>query len=477
MQRLIAAVLVVFCTLAAAAQPASTDLLDRVYAAVKKADPNGKYDGKLYSYSTTNALTGDWLWQTPKVWGARPNEVVPYGHYGNALATDLSKIIGNATSTVDISTLYPAPDGFFQGNIVAGLKGAMAKGHHLTVRILVGHFTDRFDATTYLSNLRKDIGLPDKGSLSIYAAGQKVGIKTWNHSKIVSVDGRVAIVGGHNLWPVDVLGPQPVHDLSMRVSGPAAAAADKFLDVLWAHVCYWNGHGVYPNYSRHWQTGRDTIDNTCLSTLVLPAPIKPGSVAVLGVARAPGVVPDGGDLANPSDAAMIAAFEAATKSIKISQQDLVLGTYSPRVVVALAQALERNVNIEVVLTNYMAKAGNGGLLAYSTGATRTMAIELMRLAMKHHTKLHDGEISRRLRNKFHIYTLRFGPADAIKWDNGFPFANHAKMFVIDDRLFYIGSSNLYPADHEEYGYFVQDAVATKTLLNEYWNPMWRWSAR
>jgi len=46
---------------------------------------------------------------------------------------------------------------------------------------------------------------------------------SWNHAKIISVDGREALVGGHNLYSRDYLVDDPVHDLSMRISGPAAA--------------------------------------------------------------------------------------------------------------------------------------------------------------------------------------------------------------------------------------------------------------
>ena len=60
---------------------------------------------------------------------------------------------------------------------------------------------------------------------------------SWNHAKIVSVDGVEALVGGHNMWPADYLVDDPVHDLSMRVHGPAAASAAHYADRLWDYVC------------------------------------------------------------------------------------------------------------------------------------------------------------------------------------------------------------------------------------------------
>ena len=49
------------------------------------------------------------------------------------------------------------------------------------------------------------------------------------------VDGREALVGGHNLWTEDYLLDDPVHDLSMQVRGPAAASASRFADRLWQY--------------------------------------------------------------------------------------------------------------------------------------------------------------------------------------------------------------------------------------------------
>ena len=60
---------------------------------------------------------------------------------------------------------------------------------------------------------------------------------SWNHSKIIAIDGAEAMVGGHNLWAQDYLMNEPVSDLSMHVKGPAAASAVRFIDRLWEYVC------------------------------------------------------------------------------------------------------------------------------------------------------------------------------------------------------------------------------------------------
>jgi hypothetical protein len=72
-----------------------------------------------------------------------------------------------------------------------------------------------------------------------------------------------------------------------------------------------------------------------------------------------------------------------------------------------------------------------------------------------------------------LATVRNGPAD--KWQDGKPFANHAKLVEVDDTAFYIGSENVYPAGLQELGVIVQSTAAAATLRSEYIDPMIKWS--
>ncbi|MFY9820215.1 MAG: phospholipase D-like domain-containing protein [Thermoanaerobaculia bacterium] len=459
------------------------EYLDALNAAIKKADPNGKYNGSLYHYSTANALPRGWLEHTPKAWGKRPEEVVPFAH-SEFFADHIREVISGAEQSVDLSTLYPEPDGYFAGSIEAGLKALAKKGKPITVRILLGNTpAGNFHAVRYLEILRNILKAEPNGKLTIYAGGQRSGAGTWNHSKIVAADGKEAIVGGHNLWPLDYLGAQPVHDVSMRVQGPAAAGAQRFLDLMWKNVCDWNGKGTWPNYSYRWKQGSDAIVQECAPALNPAGDSNPGQVQILGVARAAtGVIPEGGDIANPSDVAMLAAMDAAKKSIKLSQQDMLyrlpqIGECTTLIpykgwypgYLALARAIGRGVDVQVVVTTWNAKAGNNGT-KYSNCITRDEVISYLRGAIRD-LRIPDGD--KLLHKHFSIATLRFGPGK--EWRNGYAFANHAKMMIIDDKLFYIGSSNFYSADLQEYGYFVEDAFAGTQLQTDYWDPLWRWS--
>jgi murine toxin len=56
---------------------------------------------------------------------------------------------------------------------------------------------------------------------------------TWNHSKIIAVDGAEALVGGHNLNMDLFRSYPPVHDVSVVVHGAAARGSQLFLNEMW----------------------------------------------------------------------------------------------------------------------------------------------------------------------------------------------------------------------------------------------------
>lgn len=56
---------------------------------------------------------------------------------------------------------------------------------------------------------------------------------TWNHAKIVAMDGAEALAGGHNLNMDLFRSYPPVHDVSVVVHGEAAYGSQAFLDEMW----------------------------------------------------------------------------------------------------------------------------------------------------------------------------------------------------------------------------------------------------
>ena len=53
--------------------------------------------------------------------------------------------------------------------------------------------------------------------------------------------------------------------------------------------------------------------------------------------------------------------------------------------------------------------------------------------------------------------------------------NHAKIMIVDDELYVVGSDNLYPGFLSEFNFLIEGKQAVDKLLNSYWNPLWKYS--
>ena len=151
--------------------------------------------------------------------------------------------IAGARQTVDISTLAPFPNGGYQEAIVAGLRESAQKGNQLKVRIMVGAapiYHSTVIPSSYRDELLAKLGPAAAGNITLNVASMTTS-KTafsWNHSKLVVVDGSSVITGGVNSWKDDYLETShPVSDVDLALSGPAAGSAGRYLDSLWDWTC------------------------------------------------------------------------------------------------------------------------------------------------------------------------------------------------------------------------------------------------
>jgi hypothetical protein len=55
--------------------------------------------------------------------------------------------------------------------------------------------------------------------------------------------------------------------------------------------------------------------------------------------------------------------------------------------------------------------------------------------------------------------------------------NHAKFYMVDEEICYVGSDNLYPNYNTEFGYLIEagDDGALESLLRNYWSKVWLYS--
>ena len=457
----------------AAAMPAAADYTSTLYDFLRTY--YAPLEGRAYMLTRDNALEPNWLLQTPNVWG-RPADQVPK-NAGGFVADHVRSLIANATTFVDITSLVPFPTGRFEDAVRDGLVALAQSNRRVTVRILVGWYPDPrgVNQSEYLQRIVAPLRSMKTGNITVYVGAQRkdqVAWGGWNHAKMVAVDGQRVLLGGENLWNDDYLDIAPVHDLNLALRGSFVFGMHRFADILWKNACTYATARWKPVY---WRSGMtQPYEYGCLPGNPLQQTGGPGNLQVLGAGRLAGLE---GAPNNPADAAMAFALGSSTSTIRMAQQDLGMpaGLYWAPAMQAIARALVVKQHVYIVLTNDGAKAGPGGA-SYTTGVSIASTAEEIRRWVRLQSKAPSGDaLTNLLCSNLHLAPLRFGPSD--KWPNGFTFANHAKFFMVDDKVFYVGSENLYPSDLQEYGVFIGNADVIKQVREQYWDKLWQYASR
>ena len=398
------------------------------------------------------------------------------GH-SDAFYDDIYRVIAGAQQLVDIASLE-APDGRFEAAVRNALTFLATSGRNVRVRVLYGAVPLRMRETTeVLATLVRDI--PPGAPITVGVGAYRDTVVSWNHTKLIAADGQVAIAGGHNMWTQHYLQQAPVHDISLRLTGSAAADASRFVDELWQYVCFPGPNlGAVASASDFPGTTHECDDPFAhLADATIAAGAGTTPVITVGKLGAPpeGTLDEGED-------AILALLDAAQTQLRLSLQDIGPvgdGAEWPAPYLrALVAALARGVDVELVLSNMNAFPGGlmAGSASYSNGWTPLdVAHQLVAFADAHPETAGGADIRAAVCARLHATTLRQGPEDV--WPDGTGMANHAKLVIADDAAFYLGSQNWYPAQLSELGFIVDDAGATRQLLDGYYTPLWTASVR
>jgi phosphatidylserine/phosphatidylglycerophosphate/cardiolipin synthase-like enzyme len=227
----------------------------------------------------------------------------------------------------------PASATRFLGAVRDALDELARTGRPIEVRLLIGQYPpEGSDAAGLLSTLTANVrAMPEaRLTLSVAALRSCTALDpcdsfSWPHARFIAVDGRTALVGGHNLWSEDYLIDAPVHDLSMRVKGPAATSVSRFADRLWLFVCTHHGK----EQAVQWASFPGDLSAPCPASLAPVEHARSDGLPILAVGRlAAGITTD---FANQSELARDLMLGSARQSIFISQQDFgfTLGRAAP----------------------------------------------------------------------------------------------------------------------------------------------------
>jgi phosphatidylserine/phosphatidylglycerophosphate/cardiolipin synthase-like enzyme len=489
--------------------------------------------GRTWNVSHDNRLVGDWLVQTPvqSIYGVPGSELIvaapcttncdaDFGRqrcstqadctgggvcravsatvkapgeaatklcvgHSDALYEQMYELMISGERFVDVTSLTP-PDGAFEAAVRNALTYLSKKPNPPQVRLLFAAYPHPMavNTNTVLKSLVRDIAATSNINVFVGAFRSSDLPFSWNHSKTIAVDGKDALVGGHNMWTKHYLSIDPVHDVSMRVRGTAAADAQRFGNEMWRYTCdnmTWSTWLTFSVWSNQFTRGK--ISTGCPKPFDLTPPEGPSSTTIISVGRlGTGIVADG----NQTDVAVRALIRSARRTLRISQQDIgpvrapvvrvPLNGWPDADIAELGNALGRGVEIYMIISNK--DASTGGLSAveaqYWNGWTLQDIAAHIRDYMETQPNLpHGAALHELLCSKLHLANLRYGPDQT--WPSGVPFANHDKTVAADEQGFFIGSYNIYPAGLQEYGYIVDDSRATRTYLDTYWSNVWQYS--
>jgi phosphatidylserine/phosphatidylglycerophosphate/cardiolipin synthase-like enzyme len=417
----------------------------------------------------------------------------------------------SAEVLLDVTTLTP-PTGRFRDAMKDALiyLSGKAEGHRPVVRILVSDPPS--DPLVTAEALIHDLALmvPSSSGMSVYVYVLKSSVASWNHAKIVAADGARAIVGGHNMWGPHYLGVNPVFDLSMRLTGTAARHAQDYASNLWKYAQWYKDHlpswvhdATGENRRRQYafapeSTGGPSRDQAGLlpdpglyGTLSARFPAVPagGSVPVLAVGRGgntrstyffPTTASYLFPFKEPSDEAIVKLVSLAKHTVRMSVQTFQIGYaaimgWNPRLLYAMADALNRGVSIDVVLSNPKAVAGGLGSGDAPYGGNKPVDVtDKIADTLTGSFGLTDAAAKDAVAKRLRVASIRYSTDPSYPSD--VPIGNHAKSLIVDDAAFLIGSQNMYLSNLNEFGYIVEDATAARAYLDSYWTPLWRSSS-
>ncbi len=524
LQPIVAKVIVKDATIKGVKSPGSADLLkllkkekttqkdplEKIISALDKRE-----NGKLWSITRDNKSVK--ILATPK-----KNQVVKSEEFQNIVIQTLK----SGKKFIDITTLLKIDDGWLEhlaSALVSIEKDAVKNSTKPIVRIYLGMdglLTGKTDNAINrgLRRILGTVGIPfpytgtaearwddhfkdiltkltkelkGKSNLQIFIGGGRTPFssliheRSFNHSKIIAIDGEKSIIGGHNLWDQYLWDIAPL-DTSILVEGKATKSAHKFADEIWKKHMYQFPKTHIISWKKGTIKSETNVPLASNKINLLPSENTDG-IDILSVGQ---LGQSDGD--SQIKKAVLAMINSAEQSIYISQQALshikafeyyngvtdenvlkhIFNTVDKELIKALLEKAINGVKVKIILSNNEAPhdtgipVSNNYLLGMMWKAATSLGID----------ESNKGLLCENLK----IGSIRIDDNSETYPETDKPFANHSKTVMIDREMFLIGSHNLYsqfPFQLYEFGYIIADKKAADDYYNQYWEPVLKNSER
>jgi len=416
----------------------------------------------------------------------------------------MGEILSRTKIWADVLSLGP-PDGKFMLSFKKALlkivESAAERDNPIIIRMMFGNIAGcPVNCTGVMDELTAN--LPPDTNINLWVGAWRRGV-SWNHAKIIAVDGKYLHTGGHNMWDPHYLENDPVHDLSLELEGAVAHDGHLFANRQWDFVesrqeTFW-GTVVdkMPDHMPQALKVRVTVSEwpTGVASEYPPSYRKQivrslaehidNAVPIITLGRFGSLT----HLNRPSDDAFLAMMNSSQTIIHLALQDLgpvcIPGTktalpgcvWPHEYLSALGKAIwERGVDCEIVLSNPGSIPGDLGPLeaCYGNGwDCNDVASEIIKSIMNQYPDAEDDDLRQKVQENLRICFIKEERGNT--WEDSMTMGMHAKHFIIDDIAMYIGSQNLYVCDLAEWGVLIDDPDQTQKAMDEYWNPLWECS--
>jgi phosphatidylserine/phosphatidylglycerophosphate/cardiolipin synthase-like enzyme len=388
----------------------------------------------------------------------------------------MGELIAKTEYWCDVTSLGP-PDGKFMECFKKGLATLAAKSvdkeKPVIVRMMFGNIAGMpVNCTAVIKALTAD--LPPDANIHLWVGAWRRGF-SWNHSKLIAVDGVHLHTGGHNLWDKHYLACNPVHDLSIQLEGDVARDGHRYANQQWEFVerkqktCVGCVVDMMPDglplvlktrvTVSEWPEGVANVFPPMFTKEAVGEAVtsrersQANDVPLISIGRQGAMVYK----ARPSDDAILAMINSSNKIIRMTLQDIgpvcvpgskksLPGLKWPKAyLTAIGKAIyERGVDVEIVLSNPNSIPGGlkGTEANYGNGWDCVdVAAEIIKRIQKSYGTVDDEKLRAMIAENLRICFIRHDKES--KYQDGKSIGLHSKHFIVDDTCCYIGSQNLY----------------------------------